>query len=118
MGQARFLVFSSPLYEGLARTIIEAFAKGTPVLASNLGSTGTIVEHGRTGLHVEPGNPDDLAAKVAWAWTHPVEMTAMGQAARREFEAKYAAERNYALLMEIYQRAMGQPIDRPVLTKT
>lgn len=116
MGQAGFLVFPSQLYEGLSRTIIEAFAKGTPVLASNLGTMATLIEHGRTGLHVEPGNPEDLAAKVAWAWTHPADMAAMGLAARREFEAKYTAERNYALMMEIYQRAMGRPITPPPLT--
>jgi len=118
MGQAHFLIFPSKWYEGLGRTIIEAFAKGTPVLASNLGSMAALIEHGRTGLHFEPGNADDLAAKIAWAWSHPVEMAAMGQAARREFEAKYTAERNYAMTMEIYQRAMGQPIIRPLSTTT
>jgi glycosyltransferase involved in cell wall biosynthesis len=66
-----------------------------------------IVEDGRTGLHFTPGDPQDLAAKVEWAWTHPAEMEAMGRAARAEYEGKYTAERNYPMLMEIYRKALG-----------
>jgi glycosyltransferase involved in cell wall biosynthesis len=65
-----------------------------------------IVEDGRTGLLFEAGNADDLATKVEWAWTHPDEMQEMGRAARAEYEAKYTAERNYRLLMEIYERVL------------
>jgi glycosyltransferase involved in cell wall biosynthesis len=34
-------------------------------------------------------------------------MEEMGRAARAEYEAKYTAERNYQMLMDIYKRAMG-----------
>jgi glycosyltransferase involved in cell wall biosynthesis len=107
MKSARFLVFPSECYEGMPRTIIEAFACGVPVIASRLGAMQEIVEDGRTGLHFTPGDPEDLAAKVEWAWTHPNEMQAMGRAARAEYEFKYTAERNYQMLMEIYQRVLG-----------
>jgi glycosyltransferase involved in cell wall biosynthesis len=66
-----------------------------------------IVTDGRTGLHFTPGDADDLAAKVEWAWAHPEEMAAMGRAARAEYEAKYTAERNYEMLMEIYTKAIA-----------
>ena len=65
------------------------------MIASGLGAMAEIVEDGRTGLHFTPGDPEDLAAKVEWAWTHPKEMEAMGRAARAEYQAKYTAERNY-----------------------
>lgn len=83
----------------------EAFACGVPIIASRLGAMAEIVEDGRTGLLFEPGNAEDLAEKVAWAWAHPKEMAEMGKEARREYEAKYTAERNYEMLMEIYERA-------------
>jgi glycosyltransferase involved in cell wall biosynthesis len=104
---ARFLVFPSECYEGMPRTIIEAYACGVPVIASRLGAMQEIVEDGRTGLHFTPGDADDLAAKVDWAWTHPDEMQEMGRAARAEYEFKYTAERNYQMLMEIYQKVIG-----------
>lgn len=88
-------------------TIAEAFACGLPVLASRLGAMEEIVEDGRTGLLFEPGNAEDLAEKVAWAWEHPKELEEMGREARREYEAKYTAERNYEMLMEIYGKVMG-----------
>lgn len=94
------------MYETFGMTIAEAFATGLPVLASRLGAMAEIVADGRTGLLFEPVNSEDLAAKVEWAWTHPREMAEMGREARREYEAKYTARRNYKMLMEIYRRAM------------
>ena len=65
-----------------------------------------IVDDSRTGLHFTPGDPQELAAKVEWAWSHEKQMREMGKAARREYELKYTAERNYELLLEIYGKAI------------
>jgi len=108
MREARVLVFPSEWYEGFPMTIAEAFACGLPVIASRLGAMAEIVKDGRTGLHFHPGDPEDLTAKVEWAWQHPKEMQEMGRQARREFEQKYTAERNYERLMEIYGRVVGE----------
>lgn len=105
---ACFLVFPSELYETFGMVIAEAFACGVPVIASRLGAMAEIMEDGRTGLLFEPGNAEDLAEKVTWAWAHPREMEEMGKEARREYEAKYTAERNYEMLMEIYRKAMAK----------
>lgn len=105
MGKAKALIFPSLWYEGMPRTIIESFAKGTPVIASNLGAMATMIDSGRTGLHFKPGNSQDLADKVIWMLEHPLEWQAMRQEARREFEIKYTAEENYKQLMSIYQQA-------------
>jgi glycosyltransferase involved in cell wall biosynthesis len=104
---ARFLVWPSEgYYETFGLVAAEAFSCGVPALASRIGVMQEIVADGRTGLHFSPGDADDLAVKVEWAWTHPSEMEEMGRLARAEYEAKYTAERNYRLLMEIYQRAI------------
>jgi glycosyltransferase involved in cell wall biosynthesis len=104
---ASFLVVPSRWYEGFCMNIVEAFASGVPVLCSRLGAMQEIVSDGRTGLHFTPGDAEDMAQKVEWAWTHSEQMAQMGKEARREYEAKYTAERNYTMLMEIYQRAIG-----------
>ena len=103
---ARCLVFPSKWYEGFPVTIVEAFACGVPVITSRLGAMAEVVENGRTGLHFRLGDSEDLATKVEWAWNHPKQLVAMGHEARREYEAKYTAERNYEMLMEIYQMAI------------
>jgi glycosyltransferase involved in cell wall biosynthesis len=104
--QSRFLVVPSRCYENFPLVVAEAYACGVPVIAPRLGATGEIVRDGLTGLHFDPGNADDLANRVEWAWTHPSRMEEMGRAARAEFEAKYTAERNYQILMQIYEKAV------------
>jgi glycosyltransferase involved in cell wall biosynthesis len=106
MQGARFLIFSSEWYENFPVTIAESFACGTPIICSRIGAMQEIVEDGRTGLHFTAGDAEDLAEKIDWAWNHSESMRLMGQECRREFEAKYTAETNYPLLMEIYQRAV------------
>ena len=64
VGDATMLVMPSIWYETFGRTIIEAYACGTPVIASNLGAMAELVVDGETGLLFAPGDADDLAAKV------------------------------------------------------
>ena len=106
INQARFLIFASEWYENFPVTLVESFACSTPVICSRMGVMPEIVADGRTGVHFTPADPEDLARKVEWAWTHPKEMRAMGQEARREYEVKYTAEKNYPVLLEIYKRAL------------
>ena len=106
IAKARCLILPAECYETFNLTIAEAFACGTPVICSRLGAMQEIVEDGRTGLHFTPGDADDLAAKVEWAWTHPDQMKDMEREARLEYEAKYTAERNYQMLSEIYEQTL------------
>lgn len=105
MQGAALLVFPSEWYEGLPRTIIESFAVGTPVVASNLGTMGEVIRDGETGLHFQPGDSADLARVVADAFAHPTDLARMRGQARAEFEMRYTAEDNYRTLMDIYSHA-------------
>jgi glycosyltransferase involved in cell wall biosynthesis len=109
MRGARFLIFPSECPETFGLAMIEAFACGVPVIASRLAPMTEIVADGKTGFHFTTGDANDLAAKVDWALTHASEMETMGRAARAEYLAKYTAERNYQLLMEMYRRAQNAP---------
>lgn len=107
MKRARFLIFPSECYENIPMTILEAFASGLPVIAPAFGVAQEIVEHDKTGLHYDVGNPLQLAQKVRWAWDHPERISQMGFAARREFLEKYTVDVNYQLLVNIYNQAIG-----------
>lgn len=104
MRSARFLIAPSVCFENFPLSIAEAFACGVPVIASRLGAMQEIIEDGRTGLHFAAGDAEDLAAKIKWAWSHPEAMSEMGRVARKEYEAKYSPDQNYAALMDIYQQ--------------
>ena len=108
MSRASALIVPSIWYENFPRTIVEAFASGTPVIASRIGALAEIVRDGETGLLFEPGNPRDLADKMAWALAHPEEMGEMGRKARAQYEAEFSAEVNYRRLMTIYQEAIDE----------
>ena len=104
--KACFLIMPTVVYETFGRVIIEAFSFGIPVISSRIGAIEELVDDGRTGLFFTPGDAKDLAVKAQWAWDHPKEMAEMGRNARREYEEKYTAERNYQMLMDIYQQAI------------
>jgi glycosyltransferase involved in cell wall biosynthesis len=104
-GRATCVIIPSLWYEGFNRVILEAFAQGTPVVASDMGSMKVIVDHGRTGLLFRPGDPDDLAAKVAGLMADPALRRTMRLAARAEFEDVYTEDANYDRLLRIYEFA-------------
>lgn len=108
MGEAKFLIFPSKWYETFGRVAVEAFAKGTPAIAANIGAIAEVVDSGRTGLHFQPGDAKDLASKVEWALTNPKKIAQMRQEVRNEFETKYTAKKNYLRLMEIYRQVKSQ----------
>jgi glycosyltransferase involved in cell wall biosynthesis len=108
MGEATVLVFPSEWYETFGRVAVEAFARGTPVIGANIGAIGELIDHGRTGLHFRPGDPEDLAARVDWILSHPLAFAGMRRAARAEFETKYTADRNYEMLVKTYETAMAR----------
>jgi len=113
---ARLLVLPSECYENFPMTVVEAFSCGTPVVCSRLGAMQEIVNDHSNGLHFAPGQPEDLARTLEWAWSNPPRLQALGKAARRDYELKYTAARNYAALMAIYQQVLERPMDECRLT--
>lgn len=106
MRAATALVVPSIWNEMFGLVTVEAFANGLPVIASRIGALAHIVRDGETGLLFEPGNADELAAKLQWASQHPQEMASMGRQARAEYEARYTPHKNLDQLLAIYAGAM------------
>jgi len=108
MGRASVLIFPSKWYETFGRTVAEAFAKGTPVIAAKIGSMATMVTHGQTGLHFNPDKPETLVEQIDWMLAHGDDWRQMRVAARKMYEENYTPERNYNIMMDIYERATAQ----------
>jgi glycosyltransferase involved in cell wall biosynthesis len=107
MAGAAALVFPSIWYEGLSRVVIEAFSKGTPILASDLGPISTIVTDGRTGMLFRAGDSADLAAKLAAFPSTETALAKLRRFSRDEFERSYSSEVVYSNLKGIYQSALS-----------
>jgi glycosyltransferase involved in cell wall biosynthesis len=72
--------------EGQPRVAIEAGLSGLPVVATKVGGLGEIVEEGRTGFLVPPGDPTRLADAVRAAFAAREEV---GRAARQHCVARF-----------------------------
>ncbi len=106
LADAAFLVLPTLNYEGCPKEIIEAYAAGTPVLASRIGAIQDLVADDHTGCHVELGSVDDLATKAEELFGDPQRLNRMRTAARSLFEREFTAEANYHQLMGIYDEAL------------
>jgi len=105
IGEAVMLVFPSLAYETFGRSVIESFAKGTPVITSDRGASAELVDNGVTGFTFERGNARSLAERV----TEMAGLAArMRSAARAEYLRRYTADQNYRDLMSIYQRVLDR----------
>lgn len=121
MARAAALVVPSLWYEGLPMVVAEAYAAGTPVIASRIGALADLVEDGVTGLLVTPGDPADLARAMARILADPAAARRMGQAARAAYLRDWTEEATTASLLAIYRRACAAraaaalPLTSPVL---
>ncbi len=105
MGRASLQLVTSEWYEPFGRVVVEAFAKGTPVIASEIGAMAELVDHGQNGLRYKAGSPDGLSRQVFNWLSHPDMHANMRRAARAAFEARFTADQNAKQLDAIYRRA-------------
>ncbi len=95
--------------EGLPVALLEAMATGLPAVASRLpGSTDTIVDDGRTGVLVTPGDVDALANAIEELLTNPEAASAIGGAARRHVANEFSADRTARGWLNAYQAVAAQ----------
>ncbi|VEP12695.1 putative glycosyl transferase [Hyella patelloides LEGE 07179] len=119
VGQAQFFIYPSKWNETFSRVAVEAFAKGTPVIAAaGVTAMKELVDPGRTGLHFKIGDSEDLVTKVKWLLDNPQQLEMMRHQARAEFENRFAAHKNYRQLINIYQLAISQKQQYALENKT
>ena len=108
VGKAVALIVPSTWYEGLPKTIIEAFSVGTPIIASDLGAMSEVVEPEKTGVLFQPGSAAKLVEALQWMAASPPRRESMRTNVRQVFERRYTAERNYQLLLDIYRQVLAE----------
>ena len=106
VGNARFSVLPSLTYEVSPKTVVESFARGTPVIGSRRGAVAELIEDQKTGYLFEPDDTADIADVVQTAFADTDGYAAMRLAAREEFVGEYGADQSYDRLMEIYRFAI------------
>jgi glycosyltransferase involved in cell wall biosynthesis len=102
---SRIIAVPSKCYEGFPNVIVLGMVLKRPIIAANLGSMCSIVDHEQNGLLFEPGNTDDFVAKIKDLYYDNDRCKAMGMNGEQKAGELYSREAIYNALMDIYQRA-------------
>lgn len=90
------LVLPTQWYEGFPMSIVEAFSAGTPVVSSDLGNAGSIVEEGVTGCKFKADSADEMIKAVKRCY-------GLCDQTLTVYQNKYTEEKNYGMLSSIYK---------------
>jgi glycosyltransferase involved in cell wall biosynthesis len=104
MNVSDVIVHASIEPEPWGLVVAEGMAAGRAVVASSAGGPLEMIEHGRTGLLVPPGDPVALAKAIESLLENPELRVQMGQAARRHAEEHFDSRRAAALFCRELQR--------------
>jgi glycosyltransferase involved in cell wall biosynthesis len=96
------------LDEALPTVLAEAMAAQKPIIASRVGGVPEMVEHGRNGLLVPPGDPVRLAEACLQILQNSDQARKMGQAGREIVEQRFNIRRQAQQLSELYQGLLGK----------
>jgi glycosyltransferase involved in cell wall biosynthesis len=101
------LVLSSDT-EGLPNVVLEAMATGVPVVATAVGGTPEVVEHGVTGLLVPAGDEAALAAAIVEAFARPGAAADRARRARAFVESQCSMEALIRATHELYRTLVAE----------
>jgi len=105
-------VFVLPsLYEGSSLAVLEAMAARRPVVSSAIAGTDELIEDGRDGLLVAPGDAPALAAALRRLLADAGLRAAFAAAGRRRVEAEFTRERMAERVTGVYEELLGSGSD-------
>ncbi len=105
LASARALAFPSAWHENCPMAILEAFACGTPVVASAVGGIPELVIDGTNGLLVPPGNVHALAEKISAICVSSALAARLGQSARASAASEFGDEMYARDIVSTYAHA-------------
>ena len=92
----------SSVWEGVPLAAMEAIQLGTPVVATDVGGTGELIQDGISGRLVPAGDPQALASALKEVLDDPAQARAYVEAGRAKLASDFNRERMLARLTEIY----------------
>ena len=106
------VVVMPSLYESFGMVALEAMACGTPVIASEVGGLGYLVQNGITGYTIPDSEPETLCDKLSWLLGNPDLRNEMGRSAA-EYAANYAWNKIASQVIDVYKEVTIQTPELP-----
>lgn len=97
IANSKALILPTQWYEGFPMSIVESFSVGTPVICSDLGNAGSVVEEGLNGWKFMASAVDEIIQAVKKHYT-------LCNQTKKVYQEKYSVEKNYELLSSIYKK--------------
>jgi len=107
LGDLDVLVSASRSQEAFGRSVIEAQARGVPVVATRVGGTVEIIEDGITGLLCEPDNPSDMANKIMSYADSSELRQRIAENARKAVGEKFSLDNMLELTARTYENVLN-----------
>ena len=98
---------NSSTFEGSSLAILEYMAAGRPIVATDVGGSRELLDDGRVGVLVPPGDPTALATAIGRLLDDPAAAAALGRAAAERQQEQYDIDRQVERLEELYLRLHG-----------
>jgi len=109
LAEAQIFVLTTK-WEGLPRSIIEAMRAGLPVVASNVGGVGEMVDDGETGFLVPRGGDEVLRERLRVLIEDVALRERFGHAGRVRYEQRFSFTRMYRETRGVYELVLGRPL--------
>jgi glycosyltransferase involved in cell wall biosynthesis len=102
-----FDVFVLPsLFESCPNVLLEAMGVGVPAVGSNVGGVSELLEGGRIGRLVAPGDPQAIASEVCGLLEDPAGAQHLGQAAREALSRRFSVRNKAQATLAVYERVL------------
>lgn len=111
VARARALIMPTLLYEGMPLTVLEAFALGTPVIGSAIGSVNAMLTASGGGFTFDQTDPDALVRCITQCTQE--QLSSASANALLAFRNDYNEDKNYETLLRIYDAAAENRSARP-----
>jgi glycosyltransferase involved in cell wall biosynthesis len=99
--------------EGMSNALLEYMAAGRPVVATAVGASAQLIEHGVHGLLVPPGDAGRLAAAIRRLLEDPALAARLGAAARRRVQERYSREAMVRRFEDFFHGLVAGPPSSP-----
>lgn len=96
--------------EGIPVAIMEAMARGLPVLSTRHAGIPELVEDGKSGFLVPERDPDALAKKLAYLVQHQDLLPKMGRAGRNFIERHHDIEKLNDQMVQMFHQLLGDKV--------